>query len=216
MRCLIVATNKELKMTQQINLALSTLPTGHTFSQGRLFVIAFISLFIVMSGIYLLELRDSWELEQNLKKKRQEHAVQVAKIDDIALSTGLSAEELAILIQQRETMVRERRNLITELVGGPNLAAPGFSHFLDGLANFPISEVWITAFTVGAENGSAIELVGQATRAEEVAKFVRGLSTQEIFLGMEVATLEIKEQNKSTRVNFRLLLTEGRLAKEIN
>ncbi len=201
-------------MTQQINLALSTLPTGPTFSEGRLFAIAFICIFIVMSGIYFLELQDSWDLERKLETKRQEHAVQIAKIDDSTLATGLSAEELAILIRQRETMVRDRRNLITELVGGTNLAAPGFSHFLEGLARFPISDVWITAFTIGAEKGSAIELMGQATHAEEVAEFVRGLSKQEIFKGMEVATLEIEEHNQSPRVYFRLLLAEGRLTQE--
>jgi hypothetical protein len=129
-----------------------------------------------------------------------ESAVLQSQVTDAQAETKSLAEKLANLkpdsrLQQELSNARNilstRREVLAVLQKGLGPEAANQADILSGFARQAPKGLWLTGFTVNADNGS-LEIRGRTTDPALIPEYVRRLSNERAFAGRTFAALEIQ------------------------
>ncbi|OEU62118.1 MAG: hypothetical protein BA870_03085 [Desulfuromonadales bacterium C00003094] len=196
-------------MTQQINLYQSAVFIRTSpFAARRLLLAVTVGVGLLLLG-YGVARWQLWRTTGHLADLTAQEQAAQQRIVDLQQSYPVKAysETLARQVTQLRAEKAARLPLLTLLVDHSPDEFPGFSEHLQGLAREDLAGVWLRDVVL-ADGGHSLVLQGSALRAELVPRYVKRLSRQPSFAGLEFASLVMsRSEDRKEAVDFVLRST---------
>lgn len=193
-------------MIQQINLYKDILRQEQNKSSINLYWLGLAVITSLFIGLSLYLLWNAKNTETQVQQLRQELQAEQAKVQ--LLSSKIPKQEinpqLAAEVTLWQSMLDELTQTYQLLSGKGAELSPGFSNYLQALANQSIPDVWLSALYFDSQQ-QIINIEGSTFKPEQIPYFLQQLQKEPVFSGHSFAKLVMQKAKEiPDQIDFKL------------